>query len=89
MTECDKDSYSPKELASLYNFPNNVGEGQTIRILSLGAQFSQSDLPLFCEKFNIRPPTIKTVGEEPILPSSLQSYANYEANLDMQSFSCF
>jgi kumamolisin len=75
--------YSPQDLARLYHFPKNLGEGQTIGIIALGGHFSPRDLSLFCTRFNLPIPNIQMVGEE---PKQFQSnlMADQETNLDIQ-----
>lgn len=37
-------SYTPPQVAQLYNFPTNTGTGQTIALIELGGGFNSSDL---------------------------------------------
>lgn len=72
--------YSPQEIAALYQFPDNYGEGQTVGILALGGVFNPADLTIFCQLFNLPIPEVQIVGE---LPES-EAMADLETNLDVQ-----
>jgi kumamolisin len=37
-------SYTPRQLAQIYNFPQNTGKNQTIALIELGGGFNNSDL---------------------------------------------
>ncbi len=50
-------SYTPVQVAQLYNFPNGVnGKGETIGIIELGGGFGQSDLNTYFSSLGISPP---------------------------------
>jgi kumamolisin len=56
-------SYTPTQLAQLYNFPTNVnGAGQCIAIIELGGGFRQSDLQTYFRQLNIPLPTVSSVS---------------------------
>ncbi|WP_111639365.1 S53 family peptidase [Marinomonas shanghaiensis] len=72
--------YSPQEIAAFYQFPDNLGESQTVGILALGGVFNPADLSTFCQLFNLPTPTVKIVGEVP----ESEAMADLETNLDVQ-----
>lgn len=37
-------SYTPRQVAELYNFPTNTGQGQTIALIELGGGFKSADI---------------------------------------------
>jgi len=66
-------SYSPVQLAAIYNFPANLdGTGQTIALIELndidsqgnptGAGYQTSDLDTFFENLGLATPTVSAVG---------------------------
>jgi kumamolisin len=56
-------SYSPPEVAKLYNFPSDVnGAGQCIGIIELGGGFALRDLHQYFRKLGITPPTVTAVS---------------------------
>ena len=56
-------SYSPVQVAQLYNFPTGVtGAGQTIGIIELGGGFQQSDITNYFQSLGINPPTVTSVS---------------------------
>jgi kumamolisin len=49
-------SYTPKAVASLYNFPTaGSGAGQTVAIIELGGGYKAADLTAYFKKLNISP----------------------------------
>ncbi|TDT85961.1 kumamolisin [Arthrobacter sp. AG258] len=56
-------SYTPPELARIYNFPaGGGGAGQTVAIIELGGGFAQSDLDAYFAELGITGPTVRAVG---------------------------
>lgn len=56
-------SYSPLQVAALYNFPSNVdGKGQTIGIIELGGGYNPSDLQQYFQGLGVTPPTVTAVS---------------------------
>ncbi|MGO4234669.1 S53 family peptidase [Pseudarthrobacter sp. YAF2] len=56
-------SYTPPELARIYNFPTGGGgAGQTVAIIELGGGFAQSDLDAYFSELGITGPTVRAVG---------------------------
>jgi kumamolisin len=72
--------YSPQEIAAFYQFPDNLGESQTVGILALGGVFNPADLTTFCQLFNLPIPEVQIVGEVP----ESETMADLETNLDVQ-----
>ncbi len=79
-------SYSPVQVAQLYNFPTGVtGAGQTIGILELGGGFNQSDITSYFQSLGITAPTVTSVSVDngtnsPTTPDS----ADGEVLLDIE-----
>jgi kumamolisin len=46
-------SYTPPEIAKLYNFPSNTGKGQTIALIELGGGFNRSDLKRYWRQIGL------------------------------------
>ncbi|WP_285247141.1 S53 family peptidase [Pseudarthrobacter sp. efr-133-R2A-89] len=56
-------SYTPPELARIYNFPaGGGGAGQSVAIIELGGGFAQSDLDAYFAELGITGPTVRAVG---------------------------
>ena len=56
-------SYSPVQVAKLYNFPAGVtGEGQTIGIIELGGGYNQSDITNYFQSLGLTPPEVTSVS---------------------------
>jgi kumamolisin len=80
-------SYSPVQVASLYDFPqgNSVAAGQTIGIIELGGGYRPADLKDYFESLGLQTPPIKTVSVDhgknrPTTPQS----ADGEVMLDIE-----
>ncbi len=55
-------SFSPTDLAKLYNFPTGLdGRGQCIAIIELGGGYRKADIRAYFEKLGLPVPKIKTV----------------------------
>jgi len=55
-------SYTPRQVASLYNFPLDVdGAGQTIGIIELGGGYRSADLKNYFASINVKEPTVIAV----------------------------
>ncbi|HTJ10894.1 MAG TPA: S53 family peptidase [Dinghuibacter sp.] len=55
-------SYSPVDIARLYNFPDGVtGEGQCIGIIELGGGYQTSDIDTFYKNLGLSAPTLVAV----------------------------
>ena len=56
-------SYTPVELATIYDFPTDVdGSGQTVAIIELGGGFAQSDLDTYFSGLGVQSPRVTAVG---------------------------
>jgi kumamolisin len=56
-------SFSPPELAQLYNFPTGVdGSGQCIAIIELGGGYRTADINNYFKRLKLPVPTIKTIS---------------------------
>ena len=55
-------SYTPPELAKLYDFPGLDGEGESIGIVELGGGYNQSDIDSYFTGLGIKAPRIVTVS---------------------------
>lgn len=76
--------YSPADLAQMYRFPDNQGEGQTVGIIALGGTFHQSDLNTFCKKFELSVPKLEIEGQEPWQNPQDKIVNDLEVNMDIQ-----
>lgn len=55
-------SYSPVDIARLYNFPDGItGEGQCIGIIELGGGYQSSDIDTFYKNLGLSAPTLVAV----------------------------
>src|SRR5262249_44688015 len=56
-------SYSPTEMAQLYNFPSGgAGAGQCIGIIELGGGYTDNDLSLYFQKLGLSKPEVVSVS---------------------------
>ncbi len=55
-------SYTPVQVASLYNFPATGGAGQTIGLIELGGGFKQADLEIYFRALSQNPPTVNAIS---------------------------
>ncbi|GAB5095265.1 S53 family peptidase [Caballeronia sp. HLA56] len=55
-------SFSPLDLAQLYDFPEGDGAGQCIAIIELGGGYKTSDLTAYFSKLGVKPPKVVSVG---------------------------
>lgn len=54
--------YSPRKLATRYNFPAGSGRGQAIGLLEFGGGYFAADLKRFCRLVGVRMPKVKVVS---------------------------
>ncbi len=54
-------SFTPPQLAALYNFPPAGGQGQTIAIVELGGGYNAGDVSAYFAELGIPAPTVLTV----------------------------
>lgn len=55
-------SFTPVDLARLYDFPDGDGAGQCIAIIELGGGYRDSDLSAYFKKLGVKAPTVISVG---------------------------
>ncbi len=56
-------SYTPLQVAALYNFPTGVnGSGQTIGLIELGGGYRASDVSAYFASLNLTPPQVVSVS---------------------------
>jgi kumamolisin len=55
-------SYTPPQIAQLYNFPKTNGQGQCVGIIELGGGYRAADLSSFFKKMGITKPNIKSIS---------------------------
>ncbi|WP_345814788.1 S53 family peptidase [Paraburkholderia sp. PREW-6R] len=55
-------SFTPLQLASLYQFPQGDGSGQCVGIIELGGGYNASDLKTYFGSLGVPSPTVKSVG---------------------------
>ncbi|MGF6771469.1 kumamolisin [Paraburkholderia sp. GAS199] len=55
-------SFTPLQLASLYQFPQGDGSGECVGIIELGGGYETSDLKSYFASLGVTSPTVKAVG---------------------------
>jgi kumamolisin len=55
-------SFTPIQLASLYNFPSGTGQGQCIGIIELGCGYRPADLQKYFSELNVALPNVSAVS---------------------------
>lgn len=55
-------SYTPLQLASLYQFPQGDGSGECVGIIELGGGYETSDLTSYFSSLGVGSPKVKSVG---------------------------
>ena len=55
-------SYTPLDLARLYDFPRGDGSGQCVGIIELGGGYSESDLSAYFSQLGVGKPNVVSVG---------------------------
>ncbi len=55
-------SYTPTQIAKLYNFPENAGDGQTIALIELGGGYNESDLSSYWKQLGLKPVQVTSVA---------------------------
>jgi kumamolisin len=55
-------AYTPAEIAKLYNFPTNTGEGQTIALVELGGGYRESDLQTYWKQLGMSDVSVTAVA---------------------------
>jgi kumamolisin len=55
-------SFTPPQLAALYQFPQGDGKGECVGIIELGGGYNTSDLKSYFSSLGVASPTVKPVG---------------------------
>jgi kumamolisin len=55
-------SYSPLEVAALYDFPSGTGNGECVALIELGGGFRPADLDTYFKGLGIEPPSVVAVS---------------------------
>jgi kumamolisin len=55
-------SFTPVQLASLYDFPDSLGQGQCIAIIELGGGYRPADLQAYFSGLNVSVPSVTTIS---------------------------
>ena len=79
-------AFTPLEVAKLYDFPANQGEGQTIALIELGGGFQPSDLSKYWKQLGIAEVAVEsiTVGGISNAPTGDANSADGEVVLDIE-----
>jgi kumamolisin len=79
-------TFTPPQLASIYEFPNSDGAGQCIGIIELGGGFQTSDLQTFFSGLGLSVPTVTAVGVDGAanVPGGDPNGADPEVELDIE-----
>lgn len=79
-------SFSPSQLAALYNFPNGTGKNECIAIIELGGGYRPADIKTYFKELNIKPPKImaKSVDHGKNHPTGDQNGPDGEVMLDIE-----
>ena len=63
MRQSSPGSFTPLQVASLYNFPSGLtGKGQTIAIIELGGGYRTNDLTTYFKNLNVKPPKVTAIS---------------------------
>jgi kumamolisin len=79
-------SYTPPQVAEVYQFPSGTGTGQTVGIIELGGGFSQTDLDNYFSSLGIATPSVTAVGVDGAsnVPDQDPNGADGEVLLDIE-----
>ncbi|MET3133887.1 kumamolisin [Oxalobacteraceae bacterium GrIS 1.11] len=56
-------TFTPPQLAKLYNFPANLtGKGQCIALIELGGGYRTADIQAYFKQLGLNPPNVKTIS---------------------------
>jgi kumamolisin len=55
-------SFSPQQIAKIYDFPNGDGAGQCIGIVEFGGGYDTADLQTYFADYGLNPPTISSIS---------------------------
>jgi kumamolisin len=80
-------TYTPVQVAKLYNFPTNVtGSGQCIALIELGGGYNQSDISTYFQQLGITAPQVTSVSVDggQNSPTGNANSADGEVGLDIE-----
>ena len=79
-------SYTPLDLARLYDFPSGDGSGQCVGIIELGGGYNESDLNAYFSQLGVGKPDVVAVGVDQArnAPSGNPNGPDGEVTLDME-----
>jgi kumamolisin len=80
-------SYTPPQLATIYDFPANVtGAGECIALIELGGGFKQADLSTYFKQLGLEPPNVSavSVGSGSNAPTGSPGGPDGEVMLDIE-----
>lgn len=79
-------TFTPTQLASLYNFPEGDGAGECVAIIELGGGFNTDDLDTYFAGLNIKSPDVQavSVGQGTNQPTGDPNGADGEVMLDIE-----
>ena len=79
-------SYTPTQIAQLYNFPPNTGKSQTIALIELGGGFNNSDLQAYWQQLGLNNVSVTSVSVDGAQnsPTGDPSSADGEVALDIE-----
>ncbi len=79
-------SFTPPQLAKLYDFPTGNGAGQCIAIIELGGGYRPADLKAYFQGLGIKNPSVKSVGVDHATnsPTGDPNSADGEVMLDIE-----
>jgi kumamolisin len=79
-------SYTPAEVAKLYNFPQASGAGQAIALIELGGGYNNSDLEQYWKNLGIAPVSVTAVSVDGAVnnPDGNPEGADSEVALDIE-----
>lgn len=79
-------SFTPVQVASLYDFPSLGGSGQTIGVIELGGGYSPSDVTSYFSGLGLSPPSVTAVSVDGVSnsPTGDPNGADAEVLLDIE-----
>lgn len=79
-------SFTPLQLAELYDFPAGDGKGQCIALVEMGGGYAQSDLDAYFSALGVTPPRVEAVSVDQATnaPSGDPSGPDGEVTLDIE-----
>ncbi|SAL17984.1 peptidase S53 propeptide [Caballeronia udeis] len=79
-------SYTPLDLARLYDFPGGDGSGQCVGIIELGGGYNESDLSAYFSQLGVAQPNVVAIGVDQAnnSPSGNPNGPDGEVTLDIE-----